>query len=242
MHIAICDDNVADRKQLERLLGRESDARKSDSGVFYTDSFGTFEQLFPKRMSYDLFFVDIDQDNDTGLDLAIKLVNEGGVSAPIIMCSSKTDYEKEAASIPDIPGNILFMKKPILKAELKTNLDKAIEIKENEVGTIELRHQNGTYYVYENDIVYVKEHGRYLDVSLSDGRMISILDSVDNFYSTTSQFPHLVRISLSAVINTEHIEKISLNSVVLKSGDTVKSTLLGHRILKNTLKYLKTLE
>ena len=27
MHIAICDDNVADRKQLERLLKRESDKR-----------------------------------------------------------------------------------------------------------------------------------------------------------------------------------------------------------------------
>ena len=29
MHIAICDDNVADRKQLERLLKRESEKRKS---------------------------------------------------------------------------------------------------------------------------------------------------------------------------------------------------------------------
>ena len=27
MHIAICDDNIADRKQTERLLGRESDRR-----------------------------------------------------------------------------------------------------------------------------------------------------------------------------------------------------------------------
>ena len=34
MHIAICDDNVADRKQLERLLCRESDKRKADTGVF----------------------------------------------------------------------------------------------------------------------------------------------------------------------------------------------------------------
>ena len=27
MHIAICDDNIADRKHLERLLSRESDKR-----------------------------------------------------------------------------------------------------------------------------------------------------------------------------------------------------------------------
>ena len=37
MHIAICDDNIADRKQLERLLDRESDRRKGTSGVFFYD-------------------------------------------------------------------------------------------------------------------------------------------------------------------------------------------------------------
>ena len=56
MHIAICDDNVADRKQLERLLGRESDKRKSDTGVFYTDSYGDCEVLGRNPMPYDLFF------------------------------------------------------------------------------------------------------------------------------------------------------------------------------------------
>ena len=29
MHVAICDDNVADRRQLERLLKRESDKRSA---------------------------------------------------------------------------------------------------------------------------------------------------------------------------------------------------------------------
>ena len=31
MHVAICDDNVADRRQLERLLKRESDKRSADT-------------------------------------------------------------------------------------------------------------------------------------------------------------------------------------------------------------------
>ena len=34
LHIAICDDNAADRRQLERLLGRESEKRARDTGVF----------------------------------------------------------------------------------------------------------------------------------------------------------------------------------------------------------------
>ena len=45
MHIAICDDNVADRKQLERLLKRESDKRASSTGIIYADSFGNASAL-----------------------------------------------------------------------------------------------------------------------------------------------------------------------------------------------------
>ena len=45
MHIAVCDDNVADRKQLERLLKRESDKRAASTGIIYTDSFGNSTSL-----------------------------------------------------------------------------------------------------------------------------------------------------------------------------------------------------
>ena len=37
MHIAICDDNIADRKQTERLLGKESDRRAKTESVLYID-------------------------------------------------------------------------------------------------------------------------------------------------------------------------------------------------------------
>lgn len=45
MHIAICDDNVADRKQLERLLKRESDKQYGIREPFYIDSYGNAEAL-----------------------------------------------------------------------------------------------------------------------------------------------------------------------------------------------------
>ena len=40
MHVAICDDNVADRKHLERLLSRESDKRAGTTNILYIDSYG----------------------------------------------------------------------------------------------------------------------------------------------------------------------------------------------------------
>ena len=55
MHIAVCDDNVADRKQLERLLKRESDKRAASTGIIYTDSFGNSTALLSNPMQYDAF-------------------------------------------------------------------------------------------------------------------------------------------------------------------------------------------
>ena len=59
MHIAVMDDNIADRKQLERLLDRESDRRIQTTGNLYIDSFGALESLFIAPKQYDFFMVDI---------------------------------------------------------------------------------------------------------------------------------------------------------------------------------------
>ena len=62
MHIAICDDNIADRKQTERLLGRESDRRAKTDNVLYIDSFGKQESVLVSPMIYDMFFIDMVND------------------------------------------------------------------------------------------------------------------------------------------------------------------------------------
>ena len=46
MHIAICDDNIADRKHLERLLSRESDKRQGTPNLLYVDSYGDWDNFF----------------------------------------------------------------------------------------------------------------------------------------------------------------------------------------------------
>lgn len=57
MHIALCDDNVADRKQFERLTKRESDRRAARDGILYVDSFGNAEALLHNPMQYDVFML-----------------------------------------------------------------------------------------------------------------------------------------------------------------------------------------
>lgn len=238
MHIAICDGNVADRKQLERLLGRESDARKNDTGVFYTDSFGLGSQLFPKRKSYDLIFLDIVEDSEDGLSFALDLCTEG-VTVPIVLCSSKYNYAQKASEMTAYPSNLLFLDKPIKKDELSSILDKAVIIKANQKPTIELRHDKETYYVFEDDIVYIETKKRYVYVYLKDGTEVPILSSLSNFASLLYQYNHYVYLSPKVIVNAVYVEKYSPFKVTLKSGLSFANTFLGFNSLKKALNYIE---
>lgn len=215
MHIAICDDNIADRKQLERLLGRESDARKADTGVFYTDSFGQGDKLYSSRMSYDLFFIDVTESDETGFFLANRLCR-GGVTAPVVLCSSKIDYKEEALKLTELPENIRFLNKPILKAQLSELLDEAVRDTASKEPTIELRDQNETFYVREDDILYAESEGPYLKVLLKDGRTASVFRDALTFYHEIAMFTHFIPANAHAVINVTYIGKLFPLKVVMK--------------------------
>ena len=89
MHIAICDDNIADRKQTERLLGRESDRRAKTDNVLYIDSFGKQESVLVSPMIYDMFFIDmVNTLPSTAADIVKALLNVG-VTVPIVMLCSE---------------------------------------------------------------------------------------------------------------------------------------------------------
>ena len=73
MHLAICDDHMADRKQMERLLGRESDRHMNTTGVLYVDSFGSKESILVTPMIYDAIFMDIQMPLMDGYEAAQKI-------------------------------------------------------------------------------------------------------------------------------------------------------------------------
>ena len=234
MHIAICDDNIADRKQLERLLKRESDKRKSTSGLLYTDSYGDSAVLSKTPMQYDLFFIDMVTESPDGFAFATQLI-ESGVSAPIVLCSSKIDYLKQIDNLPSCPVNLLHLQKPIKTTELSEIIEQALNMQSLRVPTIELRSETDTYYVTEDDIVYAIPKGRYVHVFLADGKEIPLLTSMVNFYDQIAMYTHMVLLHEHALFNIVHMKEYSLFKVVLQDGTTLKSSPFASKDIKNAL-------
>ncbi|MBO5209903.1 MAG: LytTR family transcriptional regulator DNA-binding domain-containing protein [Lachnospiraceae bacterium] len=235
MHIAVCDDNVADRKQMERLLGRASDRRTSTTGVLYIDSYGNVDAVMRSPMLYDAFFIDMTSGPVNGFELARKLIDAGS-TAPIILCTSTIDYraviEAAMAEVPEdavelsnhsilrqqLHSQILYLDKPIKVAELDQRLDHAIACKAAAVPTIELRGEHETYYVHEDEIMYARKNAQYAHVTLTDNREVDILTTMANLFSQIKGFTHFIPVSEHTLINITFIKKISFFKLHMKDG------------------------
>ncbi len=234
MHIAICDDNIADRKQLERLLKRESDKRKARTGLLYADSFGDCRILSTNHMQYDLFFLDMTVAAPDGLAFALQLI-ENGVTAPIVLCSSKINYKEKAAALAEVPDSILYLDKPIITAELSTILDKAEELDARRIPKIELRSEQKTWYVEEDDILYAIQKGRYVHVFLRSGEEVPVLSEMYNFYNTISAFEHIVFLNDHGLINVVHMDHYTPLAVFMKDGCRLSSNPFVMKYIKSAL-------
>ena len=234
MHIAICDDNIADRKQLERLLKREADKRKARTGLLYADSFGDCRILSTNHMQYDLFFLDMTAAAPDGLTFALQLI-ENGVTAPIVLCSSKINYKERASALPAVPGSILYLNKPIITAELSAILDKAEERDACRIPKIELRSEQKTWYVEEDDILYAIQKGRYVHVFLQSGEEIPVLSEMYNFYNTISTFEHIVFLNDHGLINVAHMDHYTPLAVFMKDGCRLSSNPFVMKYIKSAL-------
>lgn len=239
MHIAVCDDNIADRKQLERLLKRESDKRMKEKGAdisnqLYTDSFGNSEVLSKNPMQYDLFFIDMTEEEPDGFTFAKQLA-DAGVQAPIVLCSSKIDYLSKIKELPEQTEQFMHLNKPILTKELSDVLDKALVLCKNRIPTIELRSETDTFYVKEDDIVYAVPNGSYVQVTLRNGTNIPLHTDMFNFYHQVSMFTHMVLINEKGLFNIIDMESYSLFKVTLKNGVQLKSTPFAAKYIKSAL-------
>lgn len=217
MHIAVCDDNIAERKQTERLLGRQSDKRKNagEEG-FFIDSYGNIPAFMSVAQMYDALFVDMQETKENGLDVGYMLLKAGVVAPIILLNNDKCNYKEMAGENAD---KFYFLDKPIRVKELEAILEICVEYSKNRIPTIELRNDAETIYAQGDDIISVVQDGSYLKITLTEGRSIKTLDTLYNFCDGLAAFPMLCPISDFVLININHIKKAGLLSVSLDNGE-----------------------
>ena len=237
LHIALCDTNFADRKQMERLLTRESDKRLN-SCVFYMDTFGSRDALLDNPRVYDAYFLDMPDASYSAYDLA-KDIQAKGILSPIIFCNSSIDYRKCGELLP----NSVFINKPIMVSELSLILDEIIIQKQEQyIPTVELRNATEVFYLTEKEIIYCENRSkdRKLIIHLSDGSLREADANIQNFFTELIPFEVFFIANKSIIANARYIKKLSFLGITLENGESFPLTYTRRKEVQSKINKLKS--
>ncbi|MCR5301833.1 MAG: hypothetical protein K6E49_05285 [Lachnospiraceae bacterium] len=217
IYLAICDNNVADRKQLERLLEREKDKRLSQNyDVLYIDSFGSEEALTTTPVKYDIFFIDITEGASNGMEIAKKLRHRG-IIAPIVLCESTINY----TSYVNAPEEIIFIEKPLSPGQVSHLVDVAMEWAKRKTPLLEIRCQKDTHFIKHDELVRAYPLDKfYTRLCLADGGYLEMTDSVNALARQCQLYNCFIRCKKD-IVNIHHIQSATGNGFRLSNGDTV---------------------
>ena len=238
-YIAICDNNIADRKQLERLLEREKDARlHNNHDVLYIDSFGSEEALMATPIRYDLFIIDMTEGGASGMEIAEKL-RQRGIAAPIVLCGSTVSY----SSYVNSPEDIIFIEKPLGQGQVSNLTDVALEWVRKKTPLIEVRCQNDTRFIRYEELIRAIPLDKYRTrLCITDDGYIDMEGSVSSLVKQCSTYGCFIRCKKD-LVNIYHIACATDNGFRLSNGDTVryspfqKASII--RIMADNMQYLK---
>lgn len=220
MHIALCDSDPGDRKQMERLLTRESDKRVNKSGVFYIDTFGSKDALLDNPLVYDAYFLDVINPDCNAYNIACS-IREKGIASPIVFCISSVDYRQGNELLP----NSVFINKPIKVNELSLILDEILlQQKEQRVPKIEFRNHTETFYLEEKEILYCQGNDYYIDIYLVNGKTLSATTFIDNLWMELTPFKALILANKNTIVNARYIENVTTFSLTMNNQAKIKIT------------------
>ena len=203
MHVAICDDNVADRKHLERLLSREADKKAGTSDNIFVESFGCKDQFLQNPLKYNIVFMDMC--SQPGLvEEIFKALEPTGFCAPVVLYSSKIDYTK----LPDLPDYVIHQTKPYIPAPLPELLNIGSSHASVIVPTITI-HKKGIYSkLVKDDIAYAYTTGNQNFIQMENGELVEIDEDISVIRHLCEPYREFVRVNQNSMINLKYMKRL----------------------------------
>lgn len=227
MHVAICDDNVADRKHLERLLSRESDKRIDTPNILYVDSYGDKDHFLINPLKYNLVFMDMCLKKGTVEYILDELVAMG-YTAPLVLYSSKIDY----TAIPNLPDFVIHAKKPYIPEPLPKFLKLGDDNVRGFVATISVHQDHTTIDIIKDEIEYAISNENSTVLHMVDGTLINTDESISSLRQLLEPYEEFEYINKNGIANFKFVSAVMPFHVIMQSYYQFKTSILRYREFK----------
>lgn len=227
MHIAICDDNVADRKHLERLLSRESDKRAGTPNILYVDSYGEKMHFLANPLKYNLIFMDMSSEPGI-VEFILEHLNAMGYHAPLVLYSDKIDYTR----IPNLPDYVVHARKPYIPDPLPEFLALGDANVMGHVVTVAVHVDSVINHVPKYTILYAIEENKTCRLYLTDGKSINVDEKIDELRQLFEPFEEFARVNNNSIANFKYVSAVMPGTLVMQDYKELKIPLLRYREYK----------
>lgn len=227
MHVAICDDNVADRKHLERLLSRESDKRAGTPNILYIDSYGEKMHFLANPLKYNLIFMDMSSEPGI-VEFILEHLDEMGYHAPLILYSDKIDYTK----IPNLPDYVVHAKKPYIPDPLPDFLALGDANVVGHVISINIHTNSVISSIPKYTIMYAVEENNTCKLYLTDGTSMEVEEKIEELRQIFEPFEEFERVNTKSIVNFKYVTAVMPIAVMMQDSKEFKTSLLRYREYK----------
>ena len=211
MHIAILDDQPADRETIAALVSRWAKDRAETAVSIPFPSAEAFLFAYAEDRSFDILLFDVEMTGEDGITLAKRLRREG-CAAEIVFVTSHFELAGEGYEVDALH----YLVKPVSQEKLSAVLTKAAERLTSAPSSVVISSEGETIRLTERELLYVEVFLHYL-VLHTEGRDYRVKEPLSDFAGRLSE--DFFRIHRSVLVNLKRIVKITRTDVTLDSGD-----------------------
>lgn len=229
MNIAVVDDEKIIREQLKGLI------EKQQAG-FYTDVYGTGEEMLATGKQYDVIFLDIQMAGMNGIETA-RMLRKQSEDAVLIFVTGVKDYVFEAFDV----AAFHYLLKPIEENKFMEVFDRAVKEakKRKERGQEQffVKTKNRNITLKQRDILYVESRGRKAEIHTA-GEVIEIYAAMAELESQLGG--SFYRCHRGYLVNMAHITEYGNNSISLSNGESIYMAKERYNeFVKEYMRYLR---
>lgn len=205
--VAICDDVPILTKAIEDLM-LEYDALLFDIDIFY-NPFRLIESL--KENTYDLFILDIEFSNLSGIEIA-EIIRKDNYTCPIIFITSFKEYMEKAFKV----NTFDYILKPVTKDKVFPALNRAIKYLDSNDSKFMFTFNKVFYSLSFSEIIYFEKNKRKVLIHTPSDIYETILQTNALLSKVNDNF---VQVHTSFIVNVRYVKQIINNTIIVKLND-----------------------
>lgn len=216
IRIAVCDDEEFVCTALENYINSSCKYLHIDAEVDLFSSGISLKKHLGEKILYNIFFLDIELKDDTGIGISNYIRNKmNDESAQIIYVSGKNEYDRQLFAFRPFA----FIEKPFDENSIRTVIEKYMRIYGNENNLFHYKYGHDTFWVNISSILYFKSNRRKVKIITmnAEDEFYGSLEDIYNKLKKQGFFmPHK-----SYLINYRFIRSFQSGSVIMVNGDEI---------------------